>query len=256
MKGQQHYEVTLTSAIAHYQKGDLTAKGLLLFYLKIRLKQGWVLKETQKEITDKLGISRAAFYSALSKLKAEGSINWSTPANTKFSISLNSSLSTDEDDQSTIVDTESTIQDDQSTIVDTESTIQDDQSTIVDSTSFIVTGEKTEANQGKGLENSSYSSSSFSSNFLSTFLSSLSSERERETFENFCLEAASRMPTQPILVSLWIEKNAQTLAAEYKLRVLDRKIILKDEFDYEVNSSSGKCSANSPTVEKEQVVDW
>ena len=242
MKGQQHYEVTLTSAIAHYQKGDLTAKGLLLFYLKIRLKQGWVLKETQKEITDKLGISRAAFYSALSKLKAEGSINWSTPANTKFSISLNSSLSTDEDDQSTIVDTESTI--------------QDDQSTIVDSTSFIVTGEKTEANQGKGLENSSYSSSSFSSNFLSTFLSSLSSERERETFENFCLEAASRMPTQPILVSLWIEKNAQTLAAEYKLRVLDRKIILKDEFDYEVNSSSGKCSANSPTVEKEQVVDW
>ena len=31
----QHYRVSLADAIAHYQKGDLTAKGLLHFYFKI-----------------------------------------------------------------------------------------------------------------------------------------------------------------------------------------------------------------------------
>jgi len=245
MAKPQHYEVFLTDAIAHYQKGDLTAKGLLHFYFKIRLKDGWTLKETQKEITDKLGISRAAFYSALSRLKAEGSINWSAPANTKFSISLNSINS-----ESTIEDESSTIKDSQSTIVDTPSTIVDNESTIVDSASFIVTGEKTKAKQGKDLRKSSYSSSYSSSDFLSTFISSLSSDGEREIFENFCLEAASRMPMQPTLISRWIEMNAKSLIEEYRLRVIDRKVILKDEF-YEVNSNSGKSSGNSPIVENQ-----
>jgi hypothetical protein len=247
----QHYQVTLADAITHYQRGDLTAKGLLHFYFKIRLKNGWTLKETQKEITEKLGISRAAFYSALSKLKAEGSINWSTPANTKFSISLNSF-----DSESTIEDDQSMNQDKQSTIVDTQSTIVDNESTIVDRASLIVTVEKTEAKQGKGLRKPSYSSSYSSSDILSTFTSSLSSDAEREIFENFCLEAASRMPTQPTLISRWVEKNARSLIEEYQLRVVDRKVILKDEFDYEVNSNLGKSSGNSPAVENEEVIDW
>ena len=252
MNKPQHYQVTLADAIAHYQRGDLTAKGLLHFYFKIRLKNGWTLKETQKEITDKLGISRAAFYSALSKLKAEGSINWSTPANTKFSISLNSF----DINESTIEDDQSTNQDSQSTIVDSQSAIVDNQSTIVDSASFIVTGEKPQAKQSKGLEKLSYSSSYSSSDVLSTFTSSLSSDAEREIFEKFCLEAASRMPTQPTLISRWVEKNARSLIEEYQLRVVDRKVILKDEFDYEVNSNLGKSSGNSPAVENEEVIDW
>lgn len=246
----QHYPVTLTDAIAHYQKGDLTAKGLLHFYFKIRLKAGWTLKETQKEITDKLGISRAAFYSALSKLKAEGSINWSAPANTKFSISLNSF----DINESTFEDDESTNQDTQSTIVDSQSTIIDTESTIVDSASFIVTGEKPEAKPGKGLRKPSYSSSYSSSDFLSTFTSSLSSDAEREIFENFCLEAASRMPTQPTLISRWVEANAKSLIEEYQLRVVNQKVILKDDFDYEVNSNRGKCSGNSSAVENEEEI--
>jgi hypothetical protein len=247
MNKPQHYQITLESAIAHYQRGDLTAKGLLHFYFKIRLKADWTLKETQKEITDKLGISRAAFYSALSKLKAEGSINWSAPANTKFSISLNSFDS----NESTNQDEPSTNQDNQSTIVDTPSTIADNESTIADSASFIVKGEKTDPKQGKGLREPSYSSSYSFSDFLSTFISSLSSDGEREIFEKFCLEAASRMPTQPTLISRWVEVNAKSLIEEYQLRVLDRKVVLKDEFDYEVNYSSGKSSGNSPIVENQ-----
>jgi hypothetical protein len=251
MNKPQYYQLTLADAIAHYQKGDLTAKGLLHFYFKIRLKNGWTLKETQKEITDKLGISRAAFYSALSKLRAEGSINWSAPANTKFSISLNSldnNESTFEDEQSTNQDNQSTIADNQSMIVDNPSTIADNESTIADSASFIVTGEKTDPKQGKGLREPSYSSSYSSSDLLSTFISSLSSDAEREIFENFCLQAASSMPMQPTLICRWIEMNAKSLIEEYRLRVIDRKVILKDEF-YEVNSNSGKNSANFPIVE-------
>jgi hypothetical protein len=246
MNKPQHYQITLESAIAHYQRGDLTAKGLLHFYFKIRLKADWTLKETQKEITEKLGISRAAFYSALSKLKAEGSINWSAPANTRFTISLNSFDS----NESTFEDEQSRIADNQSTIVDTPSTIVDNESTIADSASFIVTEEKSEPKQGKGLRKPSYSSSYSSSDFLSTFISSLSSDAEREIFENFCLQAASSMPMQPTLISRWIEMNAKSLIEEYRLRVIDQKVILKDEF-YEVNSNSGKSSGNSPIVENQ-----
>ena len=163
----QHYQVGLIEAISHYQRGDLTAKGLLHFYIKIRLKAGWKLKETQKEISQKLGISRAAFYSALSKLKAEGSINWSAPVNTRFCITLNSGESinlddesTDEDDSlsSTTVDGVSTISNNSSTVADGQSTHQDDSSTVVDSPSYIVTGEKPETILRKDLRKLSYSS--------------------------------------------------------------------------------------------------
>jgi len=59
------------------------------------------------------------------------------------------------------------------------------------------------------------------------------------------------MPTQPTLISRWVEVNAKSLIEEYQLRVLDRKVVLKDEFDYEVNSNSGKSSGNSPIVENQ-----
>jgi hypothetical protein len=113
-----------------------------------------------------------------------------------------------------------------------------------------VTEEKPEPKQDKGLKKPSYSSSYSSSDFLSTFTSSLSSDTEREIFEKFCLEAASSMPTQPTLISRWIEANARSLIEEYQLRVVDRKVVLKDNFDYEVNSNPDKSSGNSPTVDK------
>ena len=164
MSKPQHYPITTEKAIAHYQAGDITAKGLLHFYLNIRLAPGWTLKETQKQICETLGISRAAFYNALSRLKAEGSINWSTPENTKYSITLN---------QSTITDNQSTIIDDQSTIID-------NQSTIIDNQSLIVTREKSEALPDKGCGNAPY----YSSSSYQIFINSLS-EPERERFLNF-----------------------------------------------------------------------
>jgi hypothetical protein len=38
---QQHYRLTLSEAIAHYEKGWITATALLYYFLKIRLAPGW-----------------------------------------------------------------------------------------------------------------------------------------------------------------------------------------------------------------------
>lgn len=197
-KREQYYEITLTDAIAGYQTGDYTAKGLLHLYFKIRLKRSWTLKETQKEICEKLGISRAAFYSALSKLKAEGSINWSAPADTKFSITLNSSDS----NESTFQDEPSTIVDAQSTISDSQSTISDNQSTIVDSLSLIVTGEKTQAKQSKGLKDPSSSSSDSFSDFNQTL-----SHKTRESFEKFCFKKIEESSFKIASPKSWLKKH-------------------------------------------------
>lgn len=84
---QQHYRVTLEQAIAHYQAGDLTAKGLLHFYIKIKLKPGWKVRLDPKEICQELGIGKTAFYNSISRLKAEGSIDWEAPEGILVSIS-------------------------------------------------------------------------------------------------------------------------------------------------------------------------
>jgi hypothetical protein len=190
MTKPQHYPITTEKAIAHYQAGDITAKGLLHFYLNIRLAPGWTLKETQKQICETLGISRAAFYSALSRLKAEGSINWSTPENTKYSITLN---------QSTITDNQSTIIDDQSTNVDNQSTIIDNQSTNVDNQSLIVTREKPKALPDKGCGNAPY----YSSSSYQLFINSLS-EPERERFLNFVQKKIESFKNPIASVNDWL----------------------------------------------------
>ena len=258
IKKPQHYEMTLTDAIAGYQTGDHTAKGLLHLYFKIRLKKGWTLKETQKEICEQLGISRAAFYSALSKLKAEGSINWSAPTDTKFSISLNSSNSN-----------ESTFEDELSTISDSQSTISDSQSTIVDSPSFIVTGEKPQTKQSKGFKKPSSSSSSSSSDSFSNFSSdSLSRKTEREQWEffqktlsgeeldsfmNFGVETAksfkeSLTTTAIRLPEAWVKKNHQELYKQFL-------VALKEQYgtsDFQL-ILDGQYSENSSPVENQPI---
>lgn len=192
----QFYQLTLQDAIAHYQNGDITAKGLLHFYLKIRLRPGWTLKETQKEICETLGISRAAFYSALSKLKAEGSISWSAPANTRFSISL---AVCERGQESTNVDSESKNVDSESKNVDDSSTNVDDSSTNVDRKS-----------PKPALRADSRASSDFFSNSFHIFFNSLSNS-ERESFHAFCKYEASRLPRGPVLLDSWIEAHYEEL---------------------------------------------
>ena len=76
---QQHYRMTLAEAIAHYQKGWITATALLYYYLKIRLAPGWKCTLHQREISQHLGIPKTSFYRALENLSAEGMIDWEAP---------------------------------------------------------------------------------------------------------------------------------------------------------------------------------
>ncbi|MCD8489501.1 MAG: hypothetical protein LRZ84_22875 [Desertifilum sp.] len=227
----QHYRLTLLDAIAHYQQGDLTAKGLLHFYLKIRLKPGWTLKETQKEICETLGISRAAFYSALSKLKAEGSVNWSAPANTRFSISL---TVCERGQESTIVDEESTIVDEDSTIVDAESTIVDEPSTIVDN-------KRPEPLPGKA----SSAPSDFFSNSFQAFFNSLS-EETKESFLKFSYYEASRLPKAVVLVDSWIAKNHAELWQTFIKRY--PRFNAQEQQPPSVEQSSATATAQNPVL--------
>lgn len=258
MTDSQYCKTTLICAIEEYQLGILTAKGLLYYYLRIRLKRGWTLKETQKEICEQLGISRTAFYTALSKLKADGLINWSAPADTKFSISLNSFSS----NESAIADGESAITDDESAIADCESAI-------ADSPSLIATGGKPRTKQGKGFKKPSSSSSSSSSDSISTSSStSLSGKTEREqwkffqktlsgeeleSFMNFGVETAksfrdSLTTTAIRLPEAWVKKNHQELYKQF-LAALREKYGTSD-FQ---SILEGQYSENPPPVENQPI---
>lgn len=81
---QQHYRVTLEQAcakracgIAHYQRSDLTAKGLVHFYIKLLIEPNTQIKigSSQEKVCQELGIGKSAFYNALTRLKMEGAID-------------------------------------------------------------------------------------------------------------------------------------------------------------------------------------
>ncbi|MBD1899474.1 hypothetical protein NDI44_24755 [Trichocoleus sp. DQ-A3] len=181
----QYYPLTLEDAIAKYTSGDITAKGLLHFYILIRCKPGWQIKLEQEKTCNLLGISKAAFYSAVSRLRTEGAIKWEAPRGILVSIS---SLVCERGQESTIVESESTI-------VESESTIVESESTIVDS-------ETSKSLLGKGCSNPPYS--------YQLFINSLS-EAERENFLEFGRKRAAQMPKPPELPDKWIAANWEEL---------------------------------------------
>ena len=69
----ENYKLTLEDAIKKYKDGRITVKGLVHFYIDI---QGGSIKKSQKEICEKLGISKAAFYKSLHRLEEQKLISW------------------------------------------------------------------------------------------------------------------------------------------------------------------------------------
>jgi uncharacterized coiled-coil protein SlyX len=212
---KQFYKMTLLEAISHYQQGDLTVKGLLHIYLKIKIGPGWQLRKSQKEICEELGISKSGFYTGLSKLKAEGSINWSTPATTQYCISLPGRVSNLENEECGQefhdCGNESTIKESNSTIAESQSTIEESNSTIAESQSTIEENKTRKA----VLSNGSSDSPDLYSDSYQIFLKSLS-DCERENFLKFGLEESKRLPKPPTLPMKWIECNADELRAKWE----------------------------------------
>lgn len=76
---QQFYKLTLSSAIALYQNGLISATALVYFYIRIKLKPGWKLTLHQRPTCSELGIQKTAFYKAIGRLKEQGLIDWEAP---------------------------------------------------------------------------------------------------------------------------------------------------------------------------------
>jgi len=208
---EQHYRLTLKDAIAKHSAGDLTAKGLLHFYILIKCggrAKDWKFRLEQPKVSKELGLSKAAFYSAVSRLREEGSISWEAPKGILVSISA---PVCERGQESTILDSESTILDSESTILDSESTILDSESTILDSESTIVDFEPPEPPPDKDSSDSPY----LLTDSYQIFLSSLS-DGERANFLSFGLEKAKNLPSPPELPAKWLRKNWQEIAEQWR----------------------------------------
>jgi len=181
---QQFSKVTLPTAITRYHQGHLTAKGLLCFYFEIKLKPGWEMRKSPKDIYTELGISRAAFYRAYSALIEEGIIEGEDPDLQKLVIKRPVS---DLRQQSQSVDSESQI-------VDNESQIVDNPYQSVDSESPSVENKSSNSPQASSSDNfPDFSPDSYLHCYSNLFSDSLSDkERERKEQEFKILQYSRR----------------------------------------------------------------
>jgi len=96
---EQHCRTTLSEAIAHYKSKMLTAKGLIMYFFRIKLKPGaWKRTWVLDEILAELPISRSTFYKYISELRSQGAITWEVPEGTQFTISIPSDSEPSEPD--------------------------------------------------------------------------------------------------------------------------------------------------------------
>lgn len=196
MKEQQHYRLSLEDAITRYKNRELTVKGLLRLYFEIKLKPGWEMKKTPREIYEELGISRASFYANYALLREEGKIIGEDPDEKPLSIRLPICNSGQE---SRTLDSQSTTLDGESTTLDSESTTLDGESRTLDSKS------------PNPLQSNNSNDPSY---FFQLFINSLS-EGERESFLKFAHEKAKAMPNPPQLVEAWIAKHYADLHKQF-----------------------------------------
>jgi hypothetical protein len=197
---EQFYKLTLADAIAKYQSGDLTAKGLIHFYILIRCRADWKIRLEHQKVCKELGIRKSAFYNAISRLRSEGSIEWEAPQGILVSISP---AFRECGIDSTNAETQSTNAETQSTNAETQSIIVECQSTNVESKS-----PKPSSDKGCG------DSPDLLLDSYQIFISSLS-EGERESFLEFGKKKASQLPKLPELPLKWIESHFRELRSQW-----------------------------------------
>jgi len=70
----QFTKLTLEEAILDHQRGYLTTTGLVAYFFRIRLAEGWSISLTVTEITQIIGIKENTCYKALAKLRNDGEL--------------------------------------------------------------------------------------------------------------------------------------------------------------------------------------
>jgi hypothetical protein len=179
---EQHYRMILADAISKYGTGDITAKGLVHFYILIKCRPGWKIRLEHQKVCKELGIAKTAFYNAISRLREEGSIDWEAPKG--ILVSISGSFRECGID-SAIAETESANTEWDSAIAETESANTEWNSTIAELKS-------SESLSDRGCSNSP----DLLTDSYQIFSNSLS-EDERENFLNFCEEKTKNL-SQPV----------------------------------------------------------
>ena len=252
MKNNQYYRITLEDAIVHYQKGWITATALLYYYLKIRLAPGWKITLHQKEITEKLGISKTSFYRAIENLSKEGLIDWEAPNGIVISVpqtGLSSTNGTLSSTNGTLSSTNGTLSSTNGTNTPSKSLSEkdfsdpsdyyqinnislsdserevlikekkpDSHSELNDSSNSSVLNEAlnstSEKNQNFERGQISATSLNNSSNFANPNLQNLA-PKEKNKFLAFAKKKASELPKLPTLLNRWIEKHFAELYEQF-----------------------------------------
>jgi hypothetical protein len=190
----QHYRISLSDAIDLHKNGCLTAKGLLLCFFRIRLKEGWSMSIRPKAIMKKLGLAASTFWCAIGKLRDEKEISWDDPKNVKITRLKTSKCIFDEDKNdlalSDILDNIQDLEqppqilDEDSQILDEDSKILDEDSKILDEDSKILDEEPPEPITDKA----SITSTDLDTNSSQLFPNSLSGERVEKNFSSSVFE--------------------------------------------------------------------
>jgi hypothetical protein len=126
-KPNQHYRLSLEKAKQDYKDGIITATGLVYYTVGIYRVPGQKFRVKDiDQFCEDIGISRAAFYIAISKLKLKGRLNWESvsgmdlwiPTSNVVEMQSGQELSTNVESLSTNVESLSTFVETQSTYVD------------------------------------------------------------------------------------------------------------------------------------------
>ncbi|MCP6761953.1 MAG: hypothetical protein NHB32_25105 [Fischerella sp. CENA71] len=200
---EQYYRLTLNDAIALYKSNDLTAKGALKIWVRIRFKTGWEGFIDTKELRELFDMRRSTFWEALGKLEEEGEIELSEPHKIHIKrLSDSSGIPDDVQNSGQVSGKPDECPENRTGVQNSGqvSGIPDDES--------LKPSQQAESSEPPDLIQDLYQS----------FINSLS-ESERESFLKFGSEKAAKLPSPPQLPRKWIEKNWEDIQREwYKSR--------------------------------------
>lgn len=198
----QHYRLSLDKVIQDYQDGIITATGLVYYTVGIYRAPGQKLRVKHIEtFCAELSIGVSTFYKAISKLKLKGRLNWEAIAGLDLWIPESNVVEIQSGSEvSPNVETNSTNIEIDSSNVETNSPDIESDSLNVD------------FDQPKCLSSNDFS---LSSDSYQIFINSLS-DGERESFLNFGLEKARKLPKPPELPEAWVKRHWEEIRREWE----------------------------------------
>ncbi len=249
----QHYRMTQADAIAQYKDGLISSTALIYYYLKIKLAPDWKMTLHQRSVCKELGISKAAFYKGIQRLKDKGLIDWEAPNGVVVSFVQ----SEDTCDQSKTVEQSTNACNQSETVKQSEDSLDESETCWTDQRLVGQIGDSLDKSEthwtdqrlvgqiGDSLDKSetlldrSETSLDKSETLLDKsetptppnpaqrkdspdspysyqiFINSLS-DCERESFFEFGMKKAAELPKPPVLPKKWIERNWLELSSEFK----------------------------------------